>query len=607
MPKLSSFSLPAFIQDFPKGSAGDIALKALWDTNIEGWITQATPSAPSFFYDPTKTDIPTTAVSYAVQWSAFPGRLDQYYSKTPPVSPANPYNLNSIQLYHLADFGTYHGSDDDGKTYTFGPIPSVLCPNAVWPPNFVPQEPPPAGTKNFGPYGPRGWLDEYCEWSAARDGNGNLIRIDFCCENPEYWTSVWKVDPNKVVELYNQTLNFNAPPSQQVKVTLADLSMPFKDPDTGLPAYNPLNKWNSGPVSVRTGPASSFTGGAMHLTSTPNTLQTELGLAGAATPQYQPPAPGNRNQPQALICCGNYGQEYRNSDPHIGFSVNQFVGGDVVPSYTSVCLANPVGLYLQSLTAPSNFRFGSAINPAKLPAGAAASDVFQVVRGSVTVVDPVTGLNFPGAMILHVVCQIPLAWLSVYPNITLSDILIGSDPILYAGQVARQFQVGLFARPLETSATPPPVPCTSTATVPGAPQQCMYAAMWNGYYPIQETAPTGVKMSLASNTTFIPPKVPSGKEKTTVQLVVTCNQPANPTEITFLKPDGSVDYGISVKIAATATVTYAVPGNSYPGTYTALTLNVTLQSAAVGFRTISITDSVGGTNALPAAIYIIGA
>ncbi len=316
MPILSKFSLPAFIQDFPEGSTEDIALKTLWNTNIEGWITQAMPGTPSFFYDPTKTDIPTGTASVPVQWNAFPGRLDQYYSTTPPVQPSNPYNLSSDQLYQLADFGSY--TDNLGNTQTFGPIPSTLCPEAAWPPNFVVgQEPPPPGTKPFGPYGPRGWLDEYCEWAAARDENGNLVRIDFCCENPEYWTSVWKIDPNKVVELYNATLNFDASASRQVTVTLADLSMPFNDPDTGLPAYNPLNKWNSGPVSVRTGDPSGFTGGAMHLTSTPNTLQTELGLAGFSTPQYQPPSPGNRNQPQTLICCGNYGQEYRNSDPHI--------------------------------------------------------------------------------------------------------------------------------------------------------------------------------------------------------------------------------------------------------------------------------------------------
>lgn len=609
MPKLSSFSVPAFIQDFPEGSPQDADLKELWNINIEGWITQAMPPTPSFFYDPTKKDIPTPTTSepnlgkiYPVQWSAFPGRLDQYYSKNRSSNPPSPYQLSDDQLYQLADLGNY--TDDHGKTQTFGPIPKKLCPQAIWPAGFVPGVLS-DGVQTFGPYGPRGWLDEYCEWSAARDGNGNLIRIDFSCENPEYWNSLWKIDPAKVVQLYNDTLNFNAPLSQHVTVTPADLSMPFKDPDTQRLAYNPLNKWNSGPVAIRTGDPAKFTGGVMHLTSTPNTLQTELGLAGSSTPQYLPPS-GSRNDPQVLICCGKYGQEYRNSDPHIGFSVNQIVGGSsLLDSYADVCLANPVGLYLQNLTSPDNFKFGPAINPAKLPAGAAASDIFQIVRGSANVVDPVTGSNFPGSLILHVACQIPAAWLSVYPNLTLKDILIGADPIKYAGQIARQFQVGLYVRPVKTDAVPKDAACSSSTPTAGAPQQCMFTAMWDGYYNAQEEiAPTGMTMRLASNTTFIAPKILSYGPS--VSLVVICNKPANPMTMTFVKPDGNPDPNISGDFRFSDVVQYAVPGNSYPDSYSKFILTVTVKpAAATGYRGISIKDQSGITSVLPAAIYIV--
>ncbi len=247
------------------------------------------------------------------------------------------------------------------------------------------------------------------------------------------------------------------------------------DPDTGRPAYNPLNKWNSGPVAVRTGAVASFSGGVMHLTSTPNTLQTELGLAGAATVQYQPPGGTGNSDPQALICCGNYGQEYRHSDPHIGQSVNQVVGGQALGSPALVCLANPVGLYLQMLTNPAAFSFGSAIEPANLPPGAKASDIWQVVRGSATLVDPVTKQNFPGSFVLHAICQIPSAWLAVYPAMTLADVQINGATIKYAGQIANQFEVGLYARPLMTSNTPPNAPCAGTTATPGQPLQCMFS------------------------------------------------------------------------------------------------------------------------------------
>jgi hypothetical protein len=97
-----------------------------------------------------------------------------------------------------------------------------------------------------------------------------------------------------------------------VKVDVTDLQLtdasgnPVIDPTTGRPAYNPLNKWNNGAASRRGANAS---GGAIHLTSTPNTLQTELGLAGGATVRR---TVGNTN-PQKLICCSQFGQAFRNS------------------------------------------------------------------------------------------------------------------------------------------------------------------------------------------------------------------------------------------------------------------------------------------------------
>jgi hypothetical protein len=272
------------------------------------------------------------------------------------------------------------------------------------------------------------------------------------------------------------------------------------DPETGQPVYNPLNTWNSGPVAVRTGDAARFSGGVMHLTSTPNTLQTELGLAGVSTVQV---SSGNADA-QALICCGQFGQEYRHSDPHIGQSVNKVVGGEIVPGFYRVCLADPVGLYLQNLANPQAFGFAASIDPSKLPPAAQASDVFQVIRGSPQVLDPVTGANFPGQMNLHVVCQIPSAWLAAYPAMTLADITINQLAIKWAGQIANQFNVGLYARPLATDLSPPTQACASGLPTPGQPLQCIYSALFDGYYNNVELAPTGIAMSLASNSTMIP-------------------------------------------------------------------------------------------------------
>lgn len=600
MPVLQSFSLPAFIEDIPADTPENkllnTELKWRWNINVKGWIAQAMPSSPAFFYDPTVTDIPSGSPTAPVVWNAFPGRVRQFYSDDPPNQPIGPYKLNTDQLYSLVDTGGY---EQNGQPSTFQPIPSALCPQADWT----------SSLQTFGPYGPRGWLDEYCEWSAARDADNNLVRIDFACENPEYWTTLWKVSPTIVADLYQSILNHNAPPERQVTVAVEDLELTVNgqaviDPETGRPAYNPLNRWNSAPVAVRTGAPSSFTGGVIHLTSTPNTLQTELGLAGSATIQV---TSGNADQ-QALICCGKFGQEYRHSDPHIGQSVNEVVAGQLSGGAAQlVCLADPVGLYIQPLINPSAFTFGPSIDPDKLPLDAKAADVFQIVRGWASVVDPVTGQDFPGGMILHAACQIPLAWLNAYPNMTLADIRVADAPLQWAGQVAEQFNIGLYARPLNANSTPPTLPCASGLRAIAQPlQSLMFTSLWEAYYNQVETAPTGQTMSLASNTTFIAPMLPADGQ--TRQMTLTCTIPSGTPKVAILSPDGSrPDPSIQVTVDGMSPANYAVPGDSYPGKYMALALSLTLpRGAPGGLRGVSVTDPSGVTNSLPAALYILG-
>jgi hypothetical protein len=602
--QITSFGLPAFIEDFPPNTNDYKNLSDRWTINVNGWIQQATPDPAYYFYNPLDTDIPTgpASASVRVEWVAFPGRVDQFYSAAPPVSPPNLYKLTQSQIYQLADTGFY---DAGGKT-TFQNIPATLCPKADWS----------GALKTFGPYGPRGWLDEYCEWSTVRDKNGNLVRVDFACENPEYWNTLWKVSQDRVRDLYEITLNAGAPTANQIKVTLDDLTLKDTngktviDPDTGKPAYNPLNKWNSGPIAVRDG-ANSY-GGVMHLTSTPNTLQTELGLAGAATVQYVPPQfknnPAQRNSDsQALICCGNYGQEYRHSDPTIGQTVNQVVGGQYAGVSLRACLADPVGLYIQ-VPDKSTFAFGPNIKVGvDVPSNASPYEVYQILRGSAVVTDPITSAPFPGNMVLHAAVQIPASWLAMNPNLTLADMLINGQPIQWGGQIANQFKIGLFARPLPASQPAPLAGCSSTAPTPGAPLQCVWAAIWNAMSAINEPCPTGAKMPLTSNSTFIAPWLPA--DGSTQQLVLTCNPTSNPLTVQVQLANGSgPDPSITVTITGAVPTFYAVPGNSYPGNYTAIALSVAVpKGTAAGLRGIQITQPTTNTVlALPAAVYITG-
>ena len=324
-------------------------------------------------------------------------------------------------------------------------------------------------------------------------------------------------------------------------------------------------------------------GGAIHLTSTPNTLQTELGLAGGATVRRQV---GNTD-PQTLICCSQYGQAFRNSDPHIGQNVNQ-----IVSAGNKIALANPTGLYIQM---PDFSGYALPADP-KLPQGAQPSDCWQVVRGSAAVTDPVTGQPFSGSMMLHVAFQIPQAWNAAGVSFTVGDITIDlngvAQPIRYASQILSTFHIGLFARPL--SATPPaPIACLVNLPANGQaaqtqPVQMFYQSVWNGYYNTPVKNPAGVPMSLASNSVIIPPQLQQGTSG--AAMVLTCSSaetgPGGQLP-TVTVPEGD----IKLTVTGMTTVNYAAPGNSYPSDFELLTLNVSVSpNAKLGLRSIVVTN-----------------
>ncbi|WP_253817032.1 hypothetical protein [Myxococcus xanthus] len=394
---------------------------------------------------------------------------------------------------------------------------------------------------HYGPFGPRGWQDEYCEWSVERDSQGNILRIDFTCENPEYWNTLWAVDPNKVLELYRSTLG-------KRQIALEDLYL--MAPSTGRPAYNPLNRWNSGPVST------ASQGGAMHLTSTPNTLQTEIGLASAATV----PRPVGNSNPQTLICCAQYGQPARNSDPHIGLSVNQLVAppNPQRPS-NKATLANPPGLYIQ-MPDFSGYQTRDQTN---------AAEFWTIVRGTSSPTDP-DGRPMPGNYILHATFRVP-------PNkrYTVSDITINGQKIRWAGQVAQTFLMQITGMGLAQPSRAPVQNCVGVpSTELAQPLQLFHSSVFSALVGTHVPNFMGVPMNLASNSTLIAPTVRAGD--TNVPMVLTALLPdvsALPT-VTF---DGG---GITVQVQDMKSVDYAVPGNTYPGRVAALRILVSVQADA---------------------------
>lgn len=633
------FSAPAFQdeKDFQQSPPEELQkFKQQWTTNVNGWTQQAIFNGSDRYYNQLNTPIPTTAaVAPPILWPAFPFRLRQYMGQS--VSPPNPYNYSMQALYHLADFGYL----PDGSSFHRIPHMGAVC---HWTPPYsdAPDfwDCPEDQFITYGPYGPRGWMDEYCEWCVTRNGEGKITRIDFVCENPEYWNALWSVDPELVRKLYQDTLNFEVPTEEQIVVNIEDLYLKDPvtgeqviDPSTNHPLYNPLNKWNSGPVAYRGGgDPSFFYGGAMHLTSTPNTLQTEMGLAGSTTVQ----AAISNTDTLALLCCLQSGQPYRNSDPHITQSVNRYVvNGDL-----QVALADPAGLYIQppEFTA-ANIRLPD--NVPNLPAGAKVEDCWHVVRGTETLIDPVTNSPFPGTLILHAVFQIPKAWRDAGVNLTISDLLIGyqqrpdtptelvGNPIIYAGQVAETMSIALYARALQTTTELTPVPCATIGSPSKAsPQQLMYAVVWDAYYNTSEPNPMKQHIPLASNSTFIAPFVPPGATNLKMALTYVTGQQSNdPSKITVnasassSTTDGKpsdVDANISFKPTEVVNIDYAVPGNSYPFSVSSLIatgqyaqylkvvyLDVEVDSSAsAGLRYIFISDDGTNYGSAPALLNV---
>lgn len=554
MPPIPRFDAPALqdVKDFA-GRAAELQLfQTLWNTNVNGWTQQAIVG--DYYYNPlVEPDVPPSSQAVKVPWFAFPNRITYYFS-----------GFSAAQMQEFADTGTL----SDGT-----PIPAIPNQLLVCAGDLTPTIP-------FGPYGPRGWQDEYCEWSVTRNQAGKIVRVDFACENPEYWYSLWRIDPDLVVELYRKTLSG---PFRTPNVTREDLQLTYQgkvviDPSTGRPAYNPLNKWNIGTVSTATG------GGAMHLTSTPNTLQTELGLAGAATLKY--PA-GSSGDPNTLLCCAQYGQPQRNSDPTIGFAANSTVAKN-----NTISLANPPGLYIQM----------PDFTGWQTPDGSPAANYWQIVRGAQTL----PGFNQSFNFMLHAVYEVPPE-----QGFTVGDISIDGAPIAWASQITQKFQIALFPLPIPKQDMQPVTPCVvpNAPCTQAQPLQIMSADLFTAYYGTFVANPRQFPMSLASNTIITAPEVRRGQ---TVQMALVCScitlgpNGELPT-VTFVPPGSSTpDLNIQTQVQSVSNVFYAIPGNSYPSESQLLLVEVAVaQTATPGQRDVRVANCGQAAGGQPFALLVV--
>ncbi|MGH1387896.1 hypothetical protein [Kordia sp.] len=413
-------------------NAATYNLSGGYDYTVPGKTYVDPKEYPDFFKD---------AAQIPVRWEAFPGRVLHYlkerfvsYYKDSLTKAGSKKNYNSFandRLYEMVDIGPVAFKAKYTKELVY--IPKSPC------------NPNPEELKMLDPYGPRGWLDEYCEMGIKRNTSKKITRLHFTCENPEYYWTMWKVDPNKVLDIYQKTLGNTNIKLKDLYLT-DSLKNPVIDRTTQLPAYNPINKWNSGTEMTDT------KGGAMHLTSPPNELQAEIVLAGggAVLRSYNVEENADAN---TLICCSKYGRRFRHSDPHIGQNVYQ-----AVQEGLEVTLLNPVGLYLQE---PLYQYFEL---PANAPKDAKIQDCFKFVRGEVH--NKPDQLTYPNNMILHMIMEIPESW---DDSITLEDIKVFGKNIKYGSQVMETIKVQLAAagKPASVETKAQELDCTADNGIVG--------------------------------------------------------------------------------------------------------------------------------------------
>jgi hypothetical protein len=237
--------------------------------------------------------------------------------------------------------------------------------------------------------------DEYLEWHVARNAAGQITRVSFSCETTQYFRFLSVTDQNKLLEIYKLLVN----PAQAADVKLSDLFVGGN--------YNPRNKWNT-------------THGAVHLIQPNNNLFAEVQIAAQACILRKRNDGTPITDSTELINCSQYGEAGRASDPKIGAIVN-----DKARQGYSVSLRNPVALYLTRWTTSGNWR---------KPDGSPVGDYWRLLRGrpAPTAADPAMGL--------HLVYEVPAS-----EGFVVGDIKVGNRTIQFAGEIAEQINVGLFA------------------------------------------------------------------------------------------------------------------------------------------------------------------
>jgi hypothetical protein len=251
-----------------------------------------------------------------------------------------------------------------------------------------------------------------------------------------------------------------------------------------------------------------------------------------------------------MVCCSRYGQPFRNSDPHIGFSANQLAKN----AGLTISLTDPVGLYIQE----------PEWNVYRTPDNTPAGNFWTVTRGSAP------------SHILHAVFSVPAS-----KGYTVSDITINGLPIAWAGQIAQTFQMQLSATGLPGTSLPPQKAQACPAPSPDpAPQAIILIddGLLNAYNALYTVGGN------VTNSPVLP--APVVKQGQTVKLALQCSDVA-------VNPTISFGDGITVTIDSIGQPINAVAGVRASGGLALRTFQLTIavnRTASPGQRPITVTN-----------------
>jgi hypothetical protein len=239
--------------------------------------------------------------------------------------------------------------------------------------------------------------DEYLEWVVHRDeSTGKIKEVIFTCEGPEYWENI-AADRQLLLRLYQKLASS--------EVELSDLFHNDR--------YNRFNKWNLSH--------------ALHLIHPSNALSAEIFLAARSSILRKRNNEDVISSANELICCSNYGEPNRNSDPTIGARINR-----AVRNGNWVTLNDPIGLYINDINT-SSFQ-----KPDNSPITDFKDRYWKVIRG-----------NQDDSTILRASVKVPEGEMFDGKQMLLGDLLVNGEPLQYGGQIADAITVGLYAVEIE--------------------------------------------------------------------------------------------------------------------------------------------------------------